>query len=162
MYTAKVITVSDRCFNKERADLSGPAVSSSLIKYGYDVKSIVIVPDEYDLIVKELNESIDHDINLIFTTGGTGFSKRDVTPEATKSVIEREALGIVEYMRFKSMELTPRGMLSRGICGIKNNSIIINLPGSPKGAVENLSFIIDFLPHALKVLLQNNNDCANE
>ncbi len=162
MYTASVITISDRCFKKEREDLSGPALSSMLRNYGYDVTNVTIIPDDLNLIVEALNDCVNKNINLILTTGGTGFSKKDITPEATKTIIEREASGLAEYMRYKSMAATPYGVLSRGICGIKKNSIIVNLPGSPKGATENLAFIINTIPHALKMLLHNNNDCANE
>ena len=162
MYTAKIITVSDRSYRNEREDLSGPAVSTLLKSYNYDVVDTSIVPDELELIVEELENAVDCNINLIITTGGTGFSKRDITPEATKLVIEREASGISEYMRYMSMNITPRGMLSRGVSGVKNNSLIINLPGSPKGAVENLGFVIEHLSHGLKMLLLDNNDCANE
>ncbi len=162
MYIANVITISDRCFRKEREDLSGPALSSMLKDYGYEVTNTRIIPDEFELIVETLEECVSKNVNLILTTGGTGFSKRDITPEATKTIIEREASGIAEYMRYKSMEATPHGILSRGVCGINKNSIIINLPGSPKGAMENLGFIINIIPHALKMLLNNSNDCANE
>ncbi len=162
MYSAKVITVSDRCFNNLRVDESGPAIKKLLEDYHYEVCDLVIVPDEMNAIFEQLEKAVNENINLIVTTGGTGFSRRDVTPEATKLVIERETPGISEYLRMKSMEITPRGMLSRGISGIKNNSLIINLPGSPKAVKENLLFIISPLEHGLKMLLSSQADCAIE
>lgn len=161
MYKAKVITISDRGYKKERADLAGPAVQAVLIRAGYAVDEIVIVPDEEDMIIAALNDAIKNSYELIVTTGGTGFSKRDITPECTKKVIDREAPGIAEYMRYKSMQITPRAMLSRSVCGIKRNSLIINLPGSPKAAVENLDAVIDTLKHGLDMLLSVQADCAN-
>ncbi len=162
MYTAKVITVSDRCYKKEREDLSGPAVKDLLLKSGFDVSDISIIPDDKDMIIEVLNNAIDKEYSLIITTGGTGFSKRDITPESTKCVIDREAPGISEYMRQASMKITPRAMLSRGISGIKNNSLIINLPGSPKAATENLEAVVESLKHGLQMLLSSESDCANE
>lgn len=162
MYTAKIITVSDRCYNNIYDDLTGPAVSDILINSGYDVIGTVIVPDDIVKIKQALNKAIDDNVNLIITAGGTGFSKKDVTPEATQEVIERLTPGISEYMRMKSMEVTPRGMLSRGVSGICKNSLIINLPGSPKAACENLSFVIDSIEHGLKMLLSFSADCAKE
>lgn len=162
MYNAAVITVSDRCFSGEREDLSGPSIKTLLEQHGYIVEQLLIVPDERTKIKEALNRCIDNNVSLIITTGGTGFSKKDITPECTKEVIEREAPGISEYMRYRSMKITPRGMLSRGVSGIKNNSLIINLPGSPKAAVENLSFVIVSIEHSLKMLLTSSADCANE
>ncbi len=162
MYTAKVITVSDRCYNKTYEDLTGPAVSDLLLEHGYEVDDNVVVPDETSNIKDALCKAVNDNINLIITAGGTGFSKRDVTPEATLEVIEKLTPGICEYMRMKSMEITPRGMLSRGVSGIKNNSLIINLPGSPKAACENLSFVLCSIEHGLKMLLSDSADCANE
>lgn len=162
MYNAIVITVSDRCYKGEREDLAGPAVKNLLESNGYIVSDVIIVPDDENLIKKTLIESVQKNYPLIITTGGTGFSKRDITPECTKAIIEREAPGISEYMRYKSAQITNRAILSRGVSGIKNNSLIINLPGSPKAAVENLSFVIDALEHGLKMLLSDSVDCANE
>lgn len=152
MYKASVITVSDRAFSGIYEDKSGPAVAELLKSHGYEIISAMIIPDEKNEIKKNLLTQCEQGIHLILTTGGTGFAPRDITPEATKEIIEREAPGIAEYMRQKSMEITPRGMLSRGIAGIRNNSLIINLPGSPKGAVENLSFILPHLNHGLDML----------
>lgn len=162
MYSAKVITVSDRCHKNLRVDEAGPAVKKLLIDNSYKVCDTSIVPDEINDITDELIKAVNDNINLVITTGGTGFSKRDVTPEATKMVIDRETPGISEFMRMKSMEITPRGMLSRGISGIKNNTLIINLPGSKKAASENLLFIINSIEHGLKMLLSEQTDCASE
>lgn len=162
MYTATVITVSDRCYKKEREDLSGPAVRDLLAEHGFQVDSVSVVPDDIDMIISALNDAVDKEYSLILTTGGTGFSKRDVTPEATKCVIDREAPGVSEYMRQSSMKITARAMLSRGISGIKNNSLIINLPGSPKAATENIEAVIETLKHGLQMLLSGESDCANE
>lgn len=152
MYTAAVVTVSDRASSGVYEDRSGPAVSELLRNNGYDVSDTVIIPDKKNKIVEILSSLCDQGISLIVTTGGTGFAKRDITPEATEEVIEKEAPGIAEYMRMKSMELTPRAMLSRGIAGIRGRSLIVNLPGSPKGAVENLSFVLPHLAHGLDIL----------
>lgn len=162
MYTAKVITVSDRCYKGVRDDLSGPAVRDLLLEHGFRVDSVTIVPDEKDMIINALNTTVSDEYSLIVTTGGTGFSKRDVTPEATKCVIERETQGISEYMRYESLKITPRSILSRGISGIKNNSLIINLPGSPNAAVENLEPVIETIKHGLQMLLSVESDCAKE
>lgn len=152
MYTATVITVSDRAANGLYEDKSGPAVAALLTEQGYQVLDIIIIPDKKNTIEDTLIELCDKGVHLIITTGGTGFAPRDVTPEATNSVIEREAPGIAEYMRQKSMEITPRGMLSRGVAGIRRKTLIINLPGSPKGAAENLGFVLPSLTHGLDML----------
>ncbi|HBE14762.1 MAG TPA: molybdenum cofactor biosynthesis protein [Ruminococcaceae bacterium] len=152
MYTASVITVSDRAAQGIYQDKSGAVVAELLKEYGYDIINTIIIPDEKNTIKNTLLTLCEQGVHLIITTGGTGFAPRDITPEATKEVIEREAPGIAEYMRQRSMEITPRGMLSRGIAGIKANSLIINLPGSPKGATENLGFVLPSLTHGLDML----------
>ena len=152
MYTASVITVSDRAAQGIYQDKSGPVVAELLKEYGYDIINTIIIPDEKNTIKNTLLTLCEQGVHLIITTGGTGFAPRDITPEATKEVIEREAPGIAEYMRQRSMEITPRGMLSRGIAGIRGKSLIINLPGSPKGATENLSFVLPSLTHGLDML----------
>lgn len=152
MYTATVITVSDRASRGEYADLSGPAVKAMLEDAGYIINEQIIIPDEKNIIEETLILECDRGTSLIVTTGGTGFAPRDITPEATLAVIEREAPGIAEYMRMKSAELTPRAILSRGVAGIRGRSLIVNLPGSPKGASENLSFILPHLEHGLDML----------
>lgn len=132
-YTAAVITVSDKCSRGEREDTSGPAVKEMLEEDGWTVEYCNIVPDEFELIKGELvNCSYELDVCLAVTTGGTGFSRRDVTPEATEAVINRVAPGIAETMRAASVQITPRGMLSRGIAGLRGGTLIINLPGSAK------------------------------
>ena len=152
MYQASIITVSDRAACGVYEDQSGPAVRDLLEKSGYTVVHQFIIPDEKYSIKEALLTDCEQGVHLIVTTGGTGFSPRDVTPEATKAVIEREAPGIAEYMRQRSMEITPRGMLSRGIAGIRGSSLIVNLPGSPKAARENLGFILPHLSHGLELL----------
>ncbi len=152
MYTASVITVSDRAFQRVYIDQSGPAVCSMLDKAGYEIVSVHIIPDEKNKIIDTLRAECENGVDLIITTGGTGFAERDVTPEATLEVIEREAPGIAEYMRMRSAAITPRAMLSRGVAGICGRSLIINLPGSPKGAGENLGFILPHLGHGLDML----------
>ena len=152
MYTASVITVSDRASQGIYEDKSGPAIREMLENAGYTVNNTVIIPDEKNTIEKALLNECEQGIHLVLTTGGTGFAPTDETPEATKAVIEKEAPGIAEYMRQKSMEITPRGMLSRGIAGIIGSSLIINLPGSPKGAAENLGFILPHLTHGLDMI----------
>ena len=151
-YTAAVITVSDRASKGEYQDKSGPAVTELLRAEGYTVTDAVIIPDEKNKIIEALQDAYEQDISLIITTGGTGFAPRDVTPEATREVIEREAPGIAEYMRAQSCAITPRAILSRGIAGIRGSSLIINLPGSPRGACENLSAVLPHLSHGLDML----------
>ena len=152
MYTAAVNNVSDRDSSGVYQDKSGPAVAMMLKAEGYDVVDCVIIPDEKFIIIDTLQKECEKNISLIVTTGGTGFAPRDVTPEATAKVIEREAPGIAEYMRMKSAQQTPRAILSRGIAGIRGTSLIINLPGSPHGATENLGFVLPALRHGLDML----------
>ena len=152
MYKACVITVSDRAYSGVYEDKSGPAVRDLLNDSGYEVTDITVIPDDLDTIKEALLAKCGQGVHLIITTGGTGFADHDVTPEATRSVIEKEAPGIAEYMRQKSTEITPRAILSRGTAGIRGRSLIINLPGSPKGAVENLSFVLPHLAHGLDML----------
>lgn len=152
-YTAAVITVSDRCTRGEQVDTSGPAIVEMLAGAGYDIIYTGLVPDEKEQISAELIKCSDElGADLVFTTGGTGFSKRDVTPEATYAVIERETPFIPQTMLFYSLQITPRAMLSRMAAGIRGDSIIVNLPGSKKAATENLSGIIDTMEHAIHML----------
>ena len=160
MYTAKVITVSDKGYKGERIDESGPLVRSLLEEAGYEVVSVALVPDEMEMIEEELINASDDDIALIITTGGTGFSPRDITPEATINVCERMVPGISEAMRAASMAITNRAMLSRGVSGIRKRSLIINLPGSKKAVSENLLSVLPALEHGLTVLREKPADCA--
>lgn len=162
-YTAAVITVSDKGSRGEREDTSGPALVELLEQSGYRVAETCIIPDEYEQIRQELIRCSDQlGVALAVTTGGTGFSPRDVTPEATLSVLEREARGIPEAMRYASLQITPRACLSRGVAGIRQKTLIINLPGSRKAAVENLSAVLPALGHGLDVLWGNSGDCGGE
>jgi molybdenum cofactor synthesis domain-containing protein len=157
-----IITVSDRSSRGEREDLSGPEIKKWCDKMGYSVSEELIIPDEIEEIKKSLIALTDKTLDLIVTTGGTGFAPRDVTPEATRAVIEREAPGFAEVMRMRSLQITPHAMLSRAVSGIRKSTLIINLPGSPKGARENLEFIESAIPHALKLLRNEVKDCAEE
>lgn len=162
MMTAMVITVSDRSAAGLRADESGPLVKLLLTEAGYTVTACEIVPDEQDVIESALWEAVERDTALIVTTGGTGFSPRDVTPEATLAVCERLTPGIPEAMRAASLAITPRAMLSRAVAGICRRSLIVNLPGSPKAAKENLFAVLPALEHGLKMLRGGPADCAAE
>ncbi len=160
MISVGIITVSDRSSKGQRDDLSGPEIRRWAQEKGYSVTDESIVPDEIDAIAGKLVEYSDRGIHLILTTGGTGFAPRDVTPDATMRVVERIAPGFAEAMRQKSLEITPHAMLSRAVSGIRKRSIIINLPGSPKGVRENLSFIEKALPHAVELLQGDVSDCG--
>ena len=161
-YTAAVITVSDKGFRGEREDTSGPAVAAIAEEHGLEVVYRSIVPDEREDICRELCRCADEmHIALVLTTGGTGFSPRDITPEATKAVIERETPGIPEAMRAESMKITPRGCLSRSAAGIRGRTLIVNLPGSERAAKENLLAVIDALAHGLDMLASSGSaNCA--
>ncbi len=160
MFTAGVITVSDKGFKGLREDSSGKLIAQELINAGYKVVDTKLVQDEIDDIVNALNQMTGKGINLIITTGGTGFSKRDVTPEATRLVIERETPGISEAIRYHSLLITKKAMLSRAISGIKADSLIINLPGSPKAVKESLDIIMPTIEHGLEILLGLTGECA--
>ena len=152
-YTAAVITVSDKGYRGERVDTSGPAVCTMLEEQGWKVIYKSIVPDEIEPIKIELIRCADEmKANLVLTTGGTGFSPRDVTPEATLAVVERETRGIPEAMRYASLQITPRGCLSRSAAGILGRTLIVNLPGSEKAAKENLAAVIDPIRHGVDML----------
>lgn len=160
MFTARVITVSDRSYRGERPDAGGPLVRQLLEKAGYEVDGVVIVPDEQPEIQRALIAAAEADVALVVTTGGTGFAPRDVTPEATAAVCQKLTPGIPEAMRAASMAITPRGMLSRAAAGIRDRSLIINLPGSPKAARENLEAVLPALDHGLTMLRGKPMDCA--
>ncbi len=161
-YTAAVITVSDKGYRGEREDTSGPNLCRLLKERGYEVKRSALVPDDMDMIKAELVNCADVlGIALILTTGGTGFSPRDITPEATLAVVERPTPGIPEAMRAESMKITPRGCLSRSAAGIRGCSLIVNLPGSKKAAEENLMAVLGPIAHGLEMLLgEGSADCA--
>ncbi|MGI6229785.1 MAG: MogA/MoaB family molybdenum cofactor biosynthesis protein [Tractidigestivibacter sp.] len=160
-YTVAVVTVSDRCSRGEREDASGPALVSLLGEHGYDVVATRVVPDDLRQIMATLQALVANDVALVVTTGGTGFSPRDVTPEATEAVCERMAPGIPEAMRAASMAITPRGCLSREVAGLVRGTLIVNLPGSPKAACENLSAVIEPIAHGLRMLRGGAADCAS-
>lgn len=150
---AVVITVSDRCASGEAKDESGPALVGLLREMGAEVVAAIIVPDDLEPLAHKLRGYADDPaVNLIMTTGGTGLSPRDNTPEATRSVIEREAPGLSEAMRAETLRQTPTAMLSRGLCGTRGQTLIVNLPGSPKGVRESFAVIRAVLPHAVALL----------
>jgi molybdopterin adenylyltransferase len=160
MTRAAVVTVSDSSFRGVREDLSGPAVASLLRSSGYDVVSSVVVPDEQVQIEQALLQACQ-DASLVVTTGGTGLSARDVTPEATQSVCTRLVDGLAERMRAEGLKQTPFAPLSRGLCGTRGSSLIVNLPGSPRGAVASLETVLPILPHALGLLSGEVNQHAS-
>lgn len=153
MYGAAVITVSDRRSRGEAVDTAGPRVADMLRGCGYDVVVTDIIPDDFEAIKRLLIRLCNDNISLVATVGGTGFSPRDVTPEATLAVAERRVPGIPEAMRAGSMNITERAMLSRAECVIRGNTLILNLPGSEKAAAENLGMVLGALSHGLDMLL---------
>ena len=161
-YTAAVITVSDKGYRGQREDTSGPNLVKILTEKGFSVTYTSIVPDEPDMIKEQLVKCADElKIALVLTTGGTGFSPRDITPEATMEVVERLTPGIPEAMRAESMKITPKGCLSRSVAGIRGRSLIINLPGSKKASAENILAVIDPVAHGLDMLYSEGSaDCA--
>ena len=157
-----IITTSDKGAKGEREDRSGQVLLERLQKEGYQVTYQVVVPDEVDAISAELLKCVDEKkVALVVTTGGTGVSPRDVTPEATLAVIDRAVPGMAEAMRAASLSKTPHAMISRAVVGIRDKTLIINLPGSPKGALENLEVILPALPHALNKIQGDPSDCAS-
>lgn len=160
MFHAAVLTVSDRSFREERPDEGGPLVAELLREAGYAVVKTAVVPDEQSLIETALREIADTgEVQLLVTTGGTGFAPRDVTPEATLAVCQRMVPGIPEAMRYASLRLTPRAMLSRAQAGIRGGTLIINLPGSPRAAKENLEAVLPVLEHGLELLTGIRRNC---
>lgn len=160
MVRVGIITVSDRSSRGEREDLSGPEIRRWAERMGHSVERESIVPDERERIEAELIAYAAGGIELILTTGGTGFAPRDVTPEATLAVIDREAPGFGEAMRQRSLAITPHAMLSRAVAGIRGSSLIVNLPGSPKAVRENLEVIERAVPHAVELLRGSVGDCG--
>ncbi len=161
MIKVGILTVSDKGSQGEREDLSGKKIKEIVSKIGGKVKYYKIIPDEQELIKKELIKAADHiHLDLIFTTGGTGLAKRDVTPDATSEVIEKIVPGISEMIRSESFKKTNRAILSRAISGIRGECLIINLPGSPKGVKESLEIILEALPHGIDILKGQASECG--
>ena len=162
-FSVGIITISDKGSRGERVDASGPAIEEMIKPIGGRVEKYVIVPDEKQDIKQAIIEMSDSlGLNLVLTTGGTGFSNRDVTPEATLEVIERHVPGIPEAMRARSLMVTPKAMLSRAQAGLRKQTLIINLPGSPKGVRENLEVIIPALKHGIEILTGQANECGGK
>lgn len=159
--TLAIITISDRSVRGEREDLSGPELKRLVEGRGARVLSLMVVPDEKEIIRQKLVELCQgaEAPEIILTTGGTGLAPRDVTPEATREVIEKEVPGLAEAMRAQSLKKTPLAMLSRGVCGLRNRTLIINLPGSVGGARENLEVVLPVLGHAVEVIRGKISDC---
>ena len=153
MITVGILTISDRCSRGEREDKSGEAIRKVMGQFGARVVDYAIVPDEKEMITKKLVEWADKGgVDVVITTGGTGLAPRDVTPEATLEVVDKTVPGFSEAMREKGLRKTPHAMLSRGVCGIRKETLIINLPGSPKAVKEGLLVVLPALPHALEVI----------
>ena len=164
MYKYAIITLSDKGSKGEREDKSSGEIKQILSdELKYELNYYKIIPDEKKLLRKEFEKCVfEKRIDLVITTGGTGFSQRDITPDVTAQFIEKNVPGMAEEMRRKSCEITPHGMLSRAVVGIKNKTLIINLPGSPKGARENLNFVKKAIPHALGILTGREKECGKE
>jgi molybdenum cofactor synthesis domain-containing protein len=161
-YTAVVVTVSDKGSSGLREDLSGPEVKRVLEGAGFRVMETLVLPDERGVLAEAFRGICDRgDADLVVSTGGTGFALRDVTPEATMDVSERLAPGLAEAMRAESLKKTPRAMLSRGVAGLRKKTLIINLPGSPKGARENLEAVLPALGHGLEILTGRGGECGS-
>ena len=162
-FTAAIITLSDKGSRGEREDKSGPLIRSMLEEDGYDVVETLLLPDEKAQLEYHLKRISDQrQVNLLITTGGTGFSARDITPEATIAVCDRMATGIAEAMRYYSLQITPRAMLSRQTSGIRKKTLIVNLPGSPKACREDLEFILPVLKHGLGILRGTDGECGTD
>ena len=162
-YKVGIITASDKGASHEREDLSGQLIKDIVEEFGYSVASYKVLPDEKELLSEEMIRLCDKDsVDLILTTGGTGLSPRDYTPEATLAVAHRLVPGIAEAMRLNSLQFTKRAMLSRGVSVIRGSTLIINLPGSPKAVKENLDYIMPELLHALDILSASASECARK
>ncbi len=162
MFSAGILTISDKGSRGEREDLSGPEIRQVLSSLPARVEAYEVIPDEEEIIARKLIEYADRKgLNLILTTGGTGLSPRDVTPEATRKVLNKEVRGIAEAMRAEGLKITPTAMLSRATAGIRGRSLIINLPGSPRAARENLMVVMPALKHALEKTQGDPADCGN-
>jgi molybdopterin adenylyltransferase len=162
MFSAGILTISDKGSRGEREDLSGPEIREILDSLPARVEAYEVVPDEEGIIAETLADYADRKrLNLILTTGGTGLSPRDVTPEATRKILDKEVPGLAEAMRAEGIRNTPFAMLSRGVAGIRGCSLIINLPGSPRAVRENLKVILPVLKHALEKVQGDPSECAN-
>nr|WP_307989655.1 MogA/MoaB family molybdenum cofactor biosynthesis protein [uncultured Niameybacter sp.] len=162
-YKVGIITASDKGASHEREDLSGQLIKDIVEEFGYSVASYKVLPDEKELLSEEMIRLCDKDfVDLILTTGGTGLSPRDYTPEATLAVAHRLVPGIAEAMRLNSLQFTKRAMLSRGVSVVRGSTLIINLPGSPKAVKENLDYIMPELLHALDILSASASECARK
>lgn len=163
MFTVGIITASDKGANGKRIDESGKVIQYIVQQRNYEVIHYVVLPDEQAVLENELMYLCDTlQVDLVLTTGGTGFSERDITPEATKAVIEKEAVGISEAMRFYGLMKTPRAMLSRGISGIRRKTLIVNLPGSAKGVEDSLESVIDTIHHGIEILKGQSIECGKQ
>jgi len=161
MIKVGILTISDKGSKGEREDLSGKVIGEVVKEINGEVKYYQIIPDEKNIIQEELVKAVDKlHLDLILTTGGTGLAKRDVTPDATLEVIEKEVPGISEIIRSESFKKTDRAILSRGVAGIRKESLIINLPGSPKGVRESLEIILEALPHGIEILKGQATECG--
>jgi molybdenum cofactor synthesis domain-containing protein len=158
---AAVLVASDSRADGRRVDETGPAAEAALAALGIGIVEVAVVPDERARLAQKLAELADRDgVHLVLTAGGTGLSPRDVTPEATREVIERDAPGLAELLRARSLAVTPHAALSRGIAGVRGRALIINLPGSPKAVRESIDFLADALPHALEVVAGRAVECG--
>lgn len=163
MFRAAIVCMSDKGYRGKREDISSNVIEEILLENNYTISEKIIIPDEYSLIKDTLKNICDSNLaDLVITTGGTGFSKRDVTPEATLEVCEKVVPGIPEAIRAYSMTITKRAMLSRAAAGIRKDTLIINLPGSPKAVRESLEYIISTLNHGLEILVGSAIDCARK
>lgn len=163
MYKVGILSASDKGSRGEREDVSAQVIREEVAKIGGEVLEYAIVPDDREIIKNKLIEFADiKKLDLVFTTGGTGFSPRDITPDATLSVIDRLVPGIPEVMRAESYKITPRAILSRAAAGIRKKTLIINLPGSPKAVRENLAWIMESLPHGLDILKGTASECGSK
>jgi len=161
MFKAGIITVSDKGSQGKRQDLSGPAIAEMLAGAAIQIRKTLIIPDEVDQISEAIIQFADIEkLDLILTTGGTGVSPRDLTPDATRKVIDKDVPGMAEAMRYASMKITPHAMISRAVAGIRGRCLIINLPGSPKAARENLAVVLPALQHAIEKMKGDDRDCA--
>lgn len=162
-FTLGIITASDKGSKGEREDLSGVLIKEMLEKLNYETVKYIILPDDLESLKKEMIYMADElKVDLLLTTGGTGFSKRDNTPEATRAVVEKLAPGISEGIRYHSLQITPKAILSRAVAGIRKDTLIINLPGSPKAVKESLEYILNPLEHGLEILKGTASECADK